>query len=203
MANQLGKIKATPPSKTADPGASDTSSSGGDTSLPDPTKYARWFLAAGLAVGAGLAIILNLTGWVTRPFTPSSGQGTANFALFAGFYVAAQVIERLLEFVSPQLPLARWGPPVPPGDLTDGQRTVLAAQIKADRGAWTHGLAVVFGVGSSAAFGLFFLTAVGIHTSQTIDIFATGVIIAAGTKPLHDFTSYLQNQNNPTTGKSS
>jgi hypothetical protein len=197
MANALGKINATPPAQPPAPAA--PAATPPDTSLPDPTKYARWFLASMFALAAGLAIILNAADWTTKPFTPS-GQGTADFALFAGFYVAAQLIERLLEFVSPLLPLTRWGPPTPPGVLTDEQKAALAAQIKADRGAWAHGLAALLGVGASAAFGLFFLAAVGIHTSRMIDIVATGIIIAAGTKPLHDFISYVQNQNTPTTG---
>jgi hypothetical protein len=200
MANQLGMIQATPPTAAPAQAATDAAATTTDTSLPDPTRYARWFLGAMFVVAAGVAVILSAAGWTTKPFTPSSGEGTANFALFAGFYVAAQLIERLLEFVSPSLPIARWGPPTPPAPLSDAQKTALAAQIKADRGAWTHGLAVLLGVGASAAFGLFFLAAVGIHTSTTINILATGVIIAAGTKPLHDFISYLQNQSTPTTG---
>jgi len=44
-----------------------------------------------------------------------------------------------------------------------------------------------------------FRTGVGIHASHTIDSIATGLVVAAGTKPLHDFISLLQNQNNPET----
>jgi hypothetical protein len=77
---------------------------------------------------------------------------------------------------------------------------VKAAQIKADRADVALGLAAVLGVAASCGFGLFFLKAVGMHPSHTIDSFFTGITIAAGTKPLHDFISLIQNQTTPKTG---
>jgi hypothetical protein len=53
----------------------------------------------------------------------------------------------------------------------------------------TIGVAALFGVGASCGFGLFFLAAIGMRVSHTVDSFFTGVTIAAGTKPLHDFMS--------------
>jgi hypothetical protein len=183
MANKTGKITATAP----------TGAAGEDSSLPDATRTARWFLFFCIVAALIVAIVVNCADWATRPFNPSKVEA-ANFALFAGFYVAAQVIERLMELVSPLLPI--WG--LPDGFSTDEK--VRAAQVKADRAKAVLGLATLAGVAASAGFGLYFLSAVGIAVPRMPDIFFTGLIIAAGTKPLHDFISTLQNKNSPTTG---
>jgi hypothetical protein len=163
-----------------------------DTSLPDPTAIARWSLLFLTAAAFLLAVVMNAAGWTGKPFTPAANT-TANFALFAGFYVAAQVIERLMQLVSPLVPF--WDPA---SGATD--EAVKAAHVKADRGPVVLGIAAVLGVAASCGFGLFFLTAIGMHVSHTIDTFFTGITIAAGTKPLHDFISLIQNQSAPTTG---
>ncbi|HWF34226.1 MAG TPA: hypothetical protein VG295_02615 [Solirubrobacteraceae bacterium] len=182
--NKQGKIKAI---AADDPGAA-----GGDTTLPDPTSYARISLFVCTALALGLAIALNALHWTSVAFDPSQ-LVKANLALFAGFYAAAQVIERVLELVSPMLP--PWTPPT-----SSTSPTAKAAQIKADRALVTAGLAALLGVGLSCGLGLFFLTAIGMHVSHTVDSFFTGITIAAGTKPLHDFISLIQNQSNPKTG---
>jgi hypothetical protein len=185
MANTLGIITATAP---AAPAAAATA----DQSLPDPTRYARWALAGLMLLAVALAIVLNATGATGKEFSPAA-KTTANFALFAGFYVAAQVIERLLQLISPLLP----GWPAPAA-LTDP--AARAAQTKADRANVALGVAAVLGVLASCTLGLFFLKAIGMQVSHTVDAVLTGVTIAAGTKPLHDFISLLQNQTAPKTG---
>jgi hypothetical protein len=193
MRNQLGRIRSTAPSRSNDSGAGDrVLPEQPDTSLPDPTKFARWTLFVLLLVSLALAVALNFFGVTAEEFEPSK-VATANFALFAGFYVAAQVIERLMELVSPLLP---WWPM--PNTITDP--TVKAAQIKSDRAKVTLGLASVAGVTLSCLLGLFFLSAIGMHVSHTVDSLVTGLVIAAGTKPLHDFLTLLQNKNVPATG---
>ena len=205
MANVLGKIKA-PPKTTTPPGAGEPPAPA-DSSLPDPTKYAKhallWMLLAALAV----ALIWNGLFHVAGAFKPSADEA-ANFAFFAGFYAAAQVIERMLELGAPLLPW--WDVPAPEvivdQPVTDAaqtevqRKTAEAAQLKADRAVAVHGVAAVLGVAVSCGFGLFFLQTVGFHVSNTIDTFATGVLISAGTKPLHDAITGLQNRNTPTTG---
>lgn len=210
-----GKLTAEPAKPaattvTADaPGASTTTTTAGgnaDKSLPDPTALAG--LAAVLMFGLAAALALALNDWAhatPKPFLPSSDK-TANFALLAGFYVAAQVIERLMEFVAPVLP------PMTPAAwlqraMSDTNYTKIAnddaakaAQIKADRAKLALGVAAVLGVAASCLFGLFFLAAIGMHVSHTVDAILTGITIAAGTKPLHDFITSLQNNNSPTTG---
>ncbi|MGC1852910.1 MAG: hypothetical protein WA687_10785 [Solirubrobacterales bacterium] len=198
MANELGKITA-PPATTAPKDGKEPPAKS-DSSLPDPTKTAKRVLFGGLVVAFVVAWIWNILG-TGAPFEPTKDED-ANVAFFAGFYAAAQVIERLLELISPVLP--RWEIPTPQplgGAPTPSQEeTAKAAQIKADRAAATHGIAAVLGVAVSCGFGLFFLQTVGFHVSNTIDTFATGILVAAGTKPLHDFISGLQNKNTPTTG---
>jgi len=198
MQNVLGRIKAAPKTTApagggggpAGPAAGAGPAAPADTSLPDPTRYAKLALLGLLLVALVVALAWNGLGHVGTPFSPAKDE-SANFALFAGFYVAAQVIERLLELVSPSLPW--WevpAPPAPGGAPIEVQAgTAKAAQVKADRAAVVHGLAAALGVAASCAFGLFFLRSVGFQVSNTIDTFATGLLISAGTKPLHDFIS--------------
>lgn len=188
----MPKVKATSPENVAGEG---------DKSLPDPTSNAKLALAGLLAAAVVLAIVANAAKWTATPFRPAKEQ-TAEFALFAGFYVAAQVIERLMELVSSFLPWPGWKAP---GNLTEGlsateAKTVEAAYLKADRATVALGVTTILGVLASFLFGLYFLRSVGISASRTVDVAVTGITIGAGTKPLHDLISSLQNKNTPTTG---
>lgn len=196
MDNALGKIVALPPAAAAAPAAQAGGSTATDSSLPDATRVARYFLAATLGLALVVGAVMNWRGWTAKPFDPAK-VGAANFALFAGFYVGAQVIERVMQLVAPTLPW--WQLPASVG--TD--RTVRAAQTKADRTLALLGLSSILGVAASCGFGLFFLAAIGMHVTHTVDSWVTGITIAAGTKPLHDFITLLQNQNTPKTGTGS
>jgi len=133
-------------------------------------------------------VVLNALHLTTKAFVPPPGD--VNFVLLAAFYAAAQIIERIMELVVPLLPAF---PPASTGN-------VRAAYVKADRAKLALGAATVLGVVASAAFGLYFLSVLGIHASHTVDTIATGLLIGAGTKPLHDFISLIQKPKNPTTG---
>jgi len=160
----------------------------GDKSLPDPSSGARLWLFGGVVLAIGAAILMNsVLDWTSKEWVPPNGD--FNFALFAAFYAAAQIIERGMELVAPLLPAYT-------GTLTGDAKV---AQAKADRAKETLAVASVAGVVVSNAFGLYFLSKLGIHASHTVDSIATGLVVAAGTKPLHDFISLLQNQNNPET----
>jgi hypothetical protein len=209
MVNAHGKIKAVPaptappaaapPADTAAPAAG-SEPAPADNTLPDPTKFAKWALAGMLLVAALVGVIWNSVGHAGAAFVPSD---TANFALFAGFYVAAQIIERLLQLVAPELPFWNVPEPLNPGGATPAQlATAKAAQVKADRAFAAQGLATILGVAASCGFGLFFLSTVGMQASHTVDTIATGLVIGAGTKPLHDLITAIQNQNTPVTGTS-
>jgi hypothetical protein len=186
-----GKLIALEP-KGGDPPGGGGGSGNADKSLPDPTRAAKVTLAVLLACAVGLAILLNAFGLTSRAFVPAK-EGVADFALFAGFYVAAQVIERLLEVASPLLPF--W-PPAPGDDPT-----VQAAHTKADRATVVLGLATLAGVAASCGFGLYFLAAIGMTSvSHSIDAIVTGLTVGAGTKPLHDLITSIQSKSTPTTG---
>jgi membrane protease YdiL (CAAX protease family) len=115
---------------------------------------------------------------------------TANFALFAGFFVVAAAIERFIEPFSPALPC-----------------------MKPDRALYAFSIALVLGVIVSAVFGLYFMEAIGVQIAQPVprngvtttmltssgqkivrglDIFITALVIAGGTKPLHDLITAIQ-----------
>lgn len=118
-------------------------------------------------LAAGLVLAIAVEG-KSPEFMPKEG-----FVLFTGFYVAAQAIERLLEIA------------VPPGEGT--------AQGKADRSLVMAGIALVLGVGASLALGLRFLTAIEVGNSPVwLDTFVTGLVIAGGTKPLHDLIGTIE-----------
>jgi hypothetical protein len=167
---------------------------GGDKCLPDPSVKARNWFAVLVVVAIIVGILMNVLGLTNVAFTPPKGD--FNFALFAGFYAGAQIIERAMEFVVPLLPA--WPPKDAQGHLPEGD--VLATYVKADRAKLALGIANLLGVIASAAFGLFFLHVLGVRVSHTIDTIVTGLLIGAGTKPLHDFIDLLQDQNNPKTG---
>ncbi len=179
--------------------------SNADQSLPDASPRARWILAGLLVLAAAIAVVMNAAGWTGKPFVPP--RGDANFSLFAGFYAAAQIIERVMELIVPLFPITvldRARRVDPRADARVDARAddaARVAQVKADRAKIALGVAAVMGVAASCGFGLFFLRTLGIEApSNTIDALCTGVLIAAGTKPLHDFITTLQNTNTPRTG---
>lgn len=142
-------VKATAPDAAAD---------GGDKSLPDPTSGAKAVLAGVLVIAFILTVVANAAGWSASPFKPSADK-TANFGLFAGFYVAAQVIERLMEFITPFLPWPGWTLPhsLKPADAAGAVaansaaalKTVTAVYLKADRVLVALGVASLLGVAAS------------------------------------------------------
>jgi hypothetical protein len=186
-ARDTGKVEATDPSGE---GAGEA-----DKTLPDPTNTAKWALFGLAVLSVVAAILLNALGATPAQkatFTPSQDE-VADFALFAGFYVIAQVLAAVLAVIAPFIPPWR-----PPAGLTDS--TVKAAQTKADRAALLLGLGAFGGVLASCLFGFFFLEAVGIHASPTVDAIFTGAVLAGGAKPLHDFIALIQNKTAPNTG---
>jgi hypothetical protein len=162
-----------------------------DTSLPDPERKASGWAAGFAVVAVALAVLLNLIGLRTRPFDPGHAPAAANLALFAGLYIGAQVVERLAEYVAPFVPW--WTPTAapPPAD---------AALLKADRAKLMLGITFLMGVGASCGFGLQFLQAIGMTSSRTVDCLVSAMVIAGGTKGVHDFLSLIQNASNPKTG---
>ena len=139
-------------------------------------------------------------------FSPGNG-----FVAFAGFYIAAQVTERLLEFIQPLLGYL-WpkGPVVPGGGTVslaergwrlpigegDSSPALNSRQIDlytTNRTLVTLGLAVLFAAPLCALFGLYFLEATGYKgLDHHWDTLLSAILISGGTKPLHDFISYIE-----------
>jgi hypothetical protein len=94
-------------------------------------------------------------------FKPAEG-----FALFTGFYIAAQAIERLLELL--------------PAGLG-------SKQAKANRAVIFPSIGFVLAVLLAEKLGLYFVHAVGVtDLSLGWDVIITALAIGGGTKPLHD-----------------
>lgn len=126
------------------------------------TKVVTWVL---LGIGVVLAVLIH---GKHSTFQPKQG-----FVLLAGFYVAAQSVERLLEIVLPA-----------------GAGT---AQAKAERVLVIGGLAFVLGIAASLALGLRFLSAVQVTSPpRWLDVVVTGLVISGGTKPLHDLIGVIE-----------
>ena len=123
---------------------------------------------AGIIAAAVLllvALLLALLPWGDETgFMP-----TSDFKLFAGFYIVAQALERLLEVFARVF--------VPGSSATD----------KGDRAMVLSGVSVVAAVIASKALGLYFLAAVGVDDPHRgVDAFVTGLLVGGGTKALHD-----------------
>jgi hypothetical protein len=187
---RLAAISSIPPAPAA---AAAANPDPPNASLPDPSPVARGLLAIALALAIGASLLMNRQGWTGKVIAPRDD--AFQFSLFAAFYVAAQAIERLMELITPWLPAWKGIDLVKTSTAAED-----VAQVKADRAKLALGVATVIGVIAANAFGLYLMSKVGIETSHTVDAFFTGLVIAAGTKPLHDFISFLGSQTSPKTG---
>jgi hypothetical protein len=141
----------------------------------------------------------------TQAFDPK-GKADADLAFFAGFFLAAQAIERILELFAPFVPF--WTIPttvnipvvesnVATTVSTDATTDDLINQKKADRGFVMLGLATLLGVAASAGMGLYLPEAIGVSVPRWLDMIVTGFALAGGTKGLHDLIKTLQKAKTP------
>ena len=122
------------------------------------TSSARTVAMGLLVLGAALAVAI--------PEKDAAFEPLAGFGLFAGFYIAAQAIERLLELF--------------PAGLG-------SKQAKANRAVIFPAIAFILAVLMAEWMGLFYVEAVGVSDlSKNADIIITALAIGGGTKPLHD-----------------
>jgi len=186
-----------------------------------PEKGSRWpfvvlAFAALAAVCWALTSFVDDSG-----FSPGSGNSPVDgMTIFAVFFVSATAIERLLEPVSIWLVpkddakkeadeskgKAKVAVAQAQGKASDSAQAITAkdsigdaAQKKANLAEkewqrsvvmWT--IASIVGMAVAASFKLYFLGTVGIaYASRWQEILATGLIIGAGTKHLHDLTELL------------
>jgi hypothetical protein len=130
------------------------------------------------------------------------------FSALALFYVAAQVIERLLEpFTSIVFPTktARLGLAAAVAKaLNSGAEADKKAAAdkqneldrkRAERGILFWAIASIVGMATSAYLGLYFvnaLVATGSAIDPRVDVLITGLLIGSGSKPLHDLITNIQ-----------
>lgn len=207
------------PQPTAQPSAIPKVATATTSLIPD----VMWaFIAvAGVVVTAFAADALASDAGFPAQQPPAAVDG---LVLFAVFYVAAQAIERLLEpFSSLLLPNqdktkeadeaaaaarkaiadAEKGTRDNEGDINAAKRKLdEAAKQKAELAALNGhrtilfwGVATALGIVASAGMKLYFLQRAGIpNSSRWWEILATGLIIGAGTKPLHDLIEFISSK---------
>jgi hypothetical protein len=170
-----------------------------------------WSVAVCIGLLAASALIAwvkapDLGGW--SPATPAGGLDT-----FALFYVAAFVLERLLE---PMASIESWTPAkhererdchlrlarTARGRVAQGRALDDAAMAQASVDRWRAsralivlGVATLAGVWISLVFELDFLSVVGVGFEKNrvwLHVFATALVIGGGTKPLHDLITRIQ-----------
>jgi len=189
----------TPPAPQADP----VPATQPDPILPDPSGTAKLLTLVLMVIAVVLAFAVGDSG--TKAFDPS-GKVDADLAFFSGFFLAAQAIERILELIAPFIPFWQIPVHVKVPVVKDDKVAVredpsgpaeLINQKKADRGYVMIAVAVLFGVGASAAMGLYLPEAIGIDVERWLDMIVTGVALSGGTKGLHDLIKALQKAKTP------
>ena len=155
-----------------------------------------------------VAVCLDLTDWEQDPaFDPNKAK-SADLSLFAGFFLAAAAIERVLELIAPALPwwkypgreqVAAIAAKDPRSETEAAELDRAIHQKKADRGYAILGLASLLGVAASGALGLYLLEAVKMEAPRWLGMIATGTAVSGGTKGLHELIKTLQKAKGPTT----
>lgn len=198
------------------PGASTGTGTGTGTTVEEvaaaPDRPARlWALALALALaaaGGGLAFLIDERYAVTT--MPLASEAAAVAALI----LSAAAVERLLEPFTRWLPgrrarnryeqqladLANRVPQATLASVADAKARV--DQRRAERAALTWGLATLIATVLAAAAG-FHLLRILVFTDASAwqvvpvwaDALATGLIVGAGTKPVHDLVMRLQQTN--------
>lgn len=165
-----------------------------------------------VAVVVGLAAIAagSILGWVAfKRFHPHDLVIDAAYGAFAGLFVLAQALERLLE------PFTNF---IPPSSETWKRRRNVAVakalrtrqhghakdaaiaqakldQVRADRVVILWGLATALATVASPLLGLYLLrtiSASGAAPNRFLDLVVTGLVVGSGTKPLHDLVAGIQ-----------
>ena len=144
--------------------------------LPALASVWGWGPFALVAVASGVSLVL-LYSTDPLPYEPSAG-----VSVLALMYVFAQSIERLL------VPVAKGI------DLRVPKANQSRTRANLHKTIWLWSLATMFALLASAWFGVLLLTAIGVQdVPRWFDLLITGLVIGAGTKPLHDLISTLKN----------
>lgn len=169
-----------------------------------PAARSTWDRGMWASIGTGFTIAAVVYGLavVVHGGHHSSYRIDSQWSAFAGMFVLALAIERLLE------PFSRYlGPDTDPlkqqrdEAAVGGTSDLAAKQAALQRGRQLTAI-VVWGV--AAACGFFLCSALDITLLEAIrapesgqppfwaDLLVTGLVVSAGTKPLHDLVTSLQ-----------
>jgi hypothetical protein len=180
-----------------------------------PSTRVVWpLLSLIVVVGAGVAIAVGMKD--ANYLVPAAA--VSGVSLFAGIYAGAQVIERLLEPLSHWLlstqgdeskyaaavgaadtAVTTWQTDPTPATKKAAEDEMLAMatakkkidEMKDDRAAVYWAIASVAGMLASGFMHIYLLKLIGITTTHAWDVFATGLIVGSGTKPVHDLVTKL------------
>jgi hypothetical protein len=148
--------------------------------------------------------------WLSREFWDPGGlasrQLVEGVSIFALLYVAAQAVERLLEPASQLLlpiakaekerdsALAAFQKEKTTTSATEAAKKQASLERRrSNRSVLFWGLATVIGLFTAGTLRLYFLRTLGISDSERwAEILVTGLVIGAGTKPLHDLISRIE-----------
>lgn len=184
------------------------------TDAPDTGVLTWAYVAVALAAAAGAFFAIN-----DSIFDISLTVKTDNFEWFAVLYVAAQAIERFLEpFVSnykaAEVAAAKAAVAGGTDDAAKARARVPLAKLKAERGVTAWAAASVIALILSGILSLSLLSGLAnidapekfnADVFQALDVIITGLVIGAGTKPLHDLISRIEKAKDnadPATGTS-
>lgn len=160
---------------------------------------------------AVMATVGLATLWITNGLgsdSASPSEAVNGLSIFAVFFAAALAVERLLEpltLLDPKKPALekdtkeKKAEVVAAANATAAQDKLLdAADAAAKAEMWATyraiffwALASIVGALAAALLNLHLLRATGIQTNLYLEILATGLIIGAGTKPLHELNKLV------------
>jgi hypothetical protein len=158
------------------------------SSPPDPPKVSP--TVAAVAVGYALAVGGLIVGAILdSKFADVGLRVRPDISIFAGFYIIAQVIERLLE------PVSR---------LWENATDAVVTRHRADKEVVLFGVATLVAALFCGVLGIRFLESILELTEaqrtglfRFTDLAITALVIGAGTKPLHDLIDRVQRPKQP------
>lgn len=176
-------------------------------------KIVLWGYVA-VAVAAVAAVIFAIN---DKVFDISITVDTDDFQWFALLYIAAQAIERLLEPMMGQVKagevaVAKAGVAAAVGDEGKATKQTVLSQVQADRAVIAWAAASTIALVTCGILGLGMIESlanVDVAEGRSADVFTafdvifTGLVIGAGTKPLHDLITKIEKSKNradPETG---
>ena len=147
-----------------------------------------WYLCGGL----GMVIIGTFLGWfIAVTLQIPTYELKDGISLFALLFIMAQALERFMEPFTEFLP----GPKKPDEAAieADPKKKYEAKEVEQQRAIFIWGFSSFLAMVASAFLGVFLLHTIGVtSTPLPVDIVITGLVVGAGTKPLHDLIKRIE-----------